>query len=98
MRVGASNFLYWSQVFVDCGGGYGSRLVKIVRVLEAVCDALSGGKTRGRGVVSGVLARECSLSRSGRHGEDMDAGNKGSTLCNSCRGQHSERRCVHGDL
>ena len=72
-------------MFVNCAGSYGARLVTFLCVLEAVGYSVAGGEARGRGVGSVLLARGCSLSRSGRHGEDMDAGDKGISLCNSRR-------------
>jgi len=67
-------------------------------VLGVVDGALSVGEVWVQGAGSVVLARVRSPALSGHHGGDMDAGDKGVSLCNSCRGQHGEWRCVRGVL
>jgi hypothetical protein len=79
-------------VFVDARGGSGACLVAFVRVLEVVCDVLSGGEARAQGAVAVKLARGRSPLLSGIHGEDMDAGSKRVSLGNSRSGRHGKTR------
>ena len=73
-------------------GGYGAQLVELVRALEAVDGAVSGGEALGQGSFSVGMAHGRSPSHSGIHGCDKGAGGTGLTHCNSSRGRHGERR------
>jgi len=93
-----ASFLFWSPVFDNCAGGYGSPLVELRRVLEAVFVGASGGAAGGRGETCVVLALRRALVLSGLQVCDQGASFTVSPGSNSCRGPHGVKRWRRGVL